>query len=164
MSEPTASTAPTETSLNGASANSNREPRDLGSIDAAMAALAAEHYIADRGLATALFLALQRQRPLLLEGEPGVGKTEVARVLADALGTELIRLQCYEGIDQATAVYEWNYARQLLYIRALEVGRERVGGQTGETGLAPTAGQNPPLLAGEGARGEVSATSSGRSS
>ena len=128
-------TTPTETSPNGASPNSNREPRDLGSIDAVMAALSAEHYIADRGLATALYLALQRQRPLLLEGEPGVGKTEVARVLAAALGTELIRLQCYEGIDQATAVYEWNYARQLLYIRALEAGRRS---ETGETSLAPT--------------------------
>jgi MoxR-like ATPase len=101
--------------------------KSLGSIDAVMAALAAEQYIADRGLATAIFLALQRQRPLLLEGEPGVGKTEVGRVLARGLGTELIRLQCYEGIDQATAVYEWNYARQLLYIRALEASRSGAG-------------------------------------
>jgi MoxR-like ATPase len=92
----------------------------LESIDAVIAALAAHHYIADRGLATAIFLALRRQRPLLLEGEPGVGKTEVARVLAQALDTRLIRLQCYEGIDQAAAVYDWNYARQLLYIRATE--------------------------------------------
>jgi MoxR-like ATPase len=112
----------------------------VGSIDEVMAALAAEQYIADRGLATALFLALQRQRPLLLEGEPGVGKTEVARVLARALGTELIRLQCYEGIDQATAVYEWNYARQLLYIRALEASRDGAG-EPGETSLAPTLAQ-----------------------
>ncbi len=92
----------------------------IGSIDGVMSALAARHYIADRGLATAIYLALKRHKPLLLEGEPGVGKTEVARVLADMLGTRLIRLQCYEGIDQSTAVYEWNYARQLLYIRALE--------------------------------------------
>ena len=90
------------------------------SVDATQAALAARHYIADRGLATAIYLALKRHKPLLLEGEPGVGKTEVARVLAESLGTTLIRLQCYEGIDQATAVYEWNYARQLLYIRMLE--------------------------------------------
>ena len=95
-------------------------PPALESVDAVQAALAAQHYIADRGLATAVHLALRRHKPLLLEGEPGVGKTEVARVLAQALGTRLIRLQCYEGIDQATAVYEWNYPRQLLYIRALE--------------------------------------------
>ncbi len=92
----------------------------LESIDAVIAALASYQYIADRGLATAIYLALRRHRPLLLEGEPGVGKTEVGRVLAKALDTRLIRLQCYEGIDQATAVYDWNYARQLLYIRATE--------------------------------------------
>ncbi|HLZ24747.1 MAG TPA: MoxR family ATPase [Ktedonobacterales bacterium] len=92
----------------------------LETIDDIIEALAARHYIADRGLATAIFLALKRHKPLLLEGEPGVGKTEVARVLAGVLGTELIRLQCYEGIDQSTAVYEWNYARQLLYIRMIE--------------------------------------------
>jgi MoxR-like ATPase len=95
-------------------------PAVLESIDAVIAAVAAHQYIADRGLATAIFLALRRQRPLLLEGEPGVGKTEVGRVLAQALDTRLIRLQCYEGIDQATAVYDWNYARQLLFIRATE--------------------------------------------
>ena len=100
----------------------------LESVDDVMAALATRRYIADRGLATAIFLALKRQKPLLLEGEPGVGKTEVARVLADLLGTHLIRLQCYEGIDQSTAVYEWNYARQLLYIRMLDVGREGAQG------------------------------------
>lgn len=89
-------------------------------VEAVRAALAEHSYIADRGLATAIFLAVRRSKPLLLEGEPGVGKTEVARVLAEALNTRLIRLQCYEGIDLATAVYEWNYARQLLYIRSLE--------------------------------------------
>ncbi|HLY31551.1 MAG TPA: MoxR family ATPase, partial [Ktedonobacterales bacterium] len=99
-----------------------QQPAILASVDAVLAALASRKYIADRGLATAIFLALRRHKPLLLEGEPGVGKTEVARVLADILGTHLIRLQCYEGIDQATAVYEWNYARQLLYIRLLEAG------------------------------------------
>src|SRR5262249_49330372 len=92
-----------------------------------MRALAAYDYIADRALATAVFLALKRNKPLLLEGEPGVGKTEVARVLAAALGAPLIRLQCYEGIDQSTAVYEWNYARQLLYIRMLEAGDTSAG-------------------------------------
>ena len=96
----------------------------LDSIDDIIAALSSHQYIADRGLATAIFLALKRHKPLLLEGEPGVGKTEVARVLATILGTQLIRLQCYEGIDQSTAVYEWNYARQLLYIRMLQSGDE----------------------------------------
>jgi MoxR-like ATPase len=92
----------------------------LDTIEDVQRAMAGRQYIADRGLATAVYLALKRNKPLLLEGEPGVGKTEVARVLADALGTRLIRLQCYEGIDQAAAVYEWNYARQLLAIRLLE--------------------------------------------
>jgi len=76
-------------------------------------------YLADRGLATALFVALSLQRPILLEGEVGVGKTEVAKVLADVFGRRLIRLQCYEGIDTSQALYEWDYARQMLYIRAL---------------------------------------------
>jgi MoxR-like ATPase len=105
----------------------------LKSIDDVLSALAAHHYIADRGLATAIFLALKRHKPLLLEGEPGVGKTEVARVLADILQTHLIRLQCYEGIDQSTAVYEWNYARQLLYIRALEGAEGHGRGGAGVT-------------------------------
>jgi MoxR-like ATPase len=76
-------------------------------------------YLADRGLATALFVGLSLNRPVLLEGEVGVGKTEVAKVLADAFGRRLIRLQCYEGIDTNQALYEWDYARQMLYIRAL---------------------------------------------
>src|SRR6266700_1249288 len=80
----------------------------------------AQRYIADRSLATAVFLALKRRKPLLLEGEPGVGKTEVAKVLAASLDTNLIRLQCYEGIDVSTAVYEWNYTRQMLHIRLME--------------------------------------------
>lgn len=104
----------------------------LDSVDDVIEALTKHQYIADRGLATAIFLALKRNKPLLLEGEPGVGKTEVARVLADALKTRLIRLQCYEGIDQATAVYEWNYARQLLSIRMLEARRSGGGDQTEE--------------------------------
>jgi len=81
-----------------------------------------QHYIADRSLATAVFLALKRRKPLLLEGEPGVGKTEIAKVLSAMLGTKLIRLQCYEGIDVSTAVYEWNYTRQMLHIRLMEAG------------------------------------------
>jgi MoxR-like ATPase len=81
--------------------------------------LRADGYIADRGLATALFVAIGMQRPVLLEGEVGVGKTEVAKVLAAAFGRRLIRLQCYEGIDTSQALYEWDYARQMLYVRAL---------------------------------------------
>src|SRR3984885_4016999 len=76
-------------------------------------------YLADRGLATALFVALSLQRPILLEGEVGVGKTEVAKVLAAVFGRKLIRLQCYEGISTSQALYEWDYARQMLQIRAL---------------------------------------------
>jgi len=85
-------------------------------------ALRRESYLPDRGLATAVFLALAMGRPLLLEGEAGVGKTEVGKTLARVLDAELIRLQCYEGIDAAQALYEWNYARQLLYARALQAG------------------------------------------
>src|SRR5215470_12442799 len=90
------------------------------SIDGLQALLERQCYIADRGLATSIYLALKLQRPLLLEGEAGVGKTEVAKVLARGLDTELIRLQCYEGLDINHAVYEWNYARQLLEIRLME--------------------------------------------
>ena len=90
------------------------------SIDELQTLLEGQHYIADRGLATSIYLALKLQRPLLLEGEAGVGKTEVAKVLASGLQTELIRLQCYEGLDINHAVYEWNYARQLLEIRLME--------------------------------------------
>ena len=78
------------------------------------------HYIAERGLATSLYLALKLGRPVFLEGEPGVGKTEVAKILASLLDTELIRLQCYEGLDVHHAVYEWNYTRQMMHIRLLE--------------------------------------------
>ncbi len=85
-------------------------------------AMFAQSYIADRSLATAVFLALKQRKPLLLEGEPGVGKTEIAKVLSSMLNTKLIRLQCYEGIDVNTAVYEWNYTRQMLHIRLMEAG------------------------------------------
>ena len=86
-----------------------------------------EHdYLADEGLATSIFLALRLRRPLLLEGEAGVGKTEVAKVLARWTGGELVRLQCYEGIDASQAVYEWDYSRQLLHLRAVEASHERV--------------------------------------
>ncbi len=95
------------------------------SIEAVQEGLRTHNYIADRSLATALFLALNMQRPLFLEGEAGVGKTEVAKVLAAMLGGQLIRLQCYEGLDVNTAVYEWNYARQILQIRLLEADKNR---------------------------------------
>ena len=93
-------------------------------IDALQTEFAVHGYIADRDLATAVFLSLALGRPLLLEGEAGVGKTEVARTLALALGAELIRLQCYEGIDVSTALYEWDYPRQMLEIRLLEARGE----------------------------------------
>ncbi len=95
---------------------------DVKTVDDVREALAAHDYLADDGLATAVFLALRLERPLLLEGEAGVGKTEVAKVLARWTGGELVRLQCYEGIDAGQAVYEWDYSRQLLHLRAVEAG------------------------------------------
>ncbi len=99
-------------------------PLVFGSIDDLQAALREQHYVADRGLATSIYLALKLQRPLFLEGEAGVGKTEVAKVMATLLGTDLIRLQCYEGLDVNQAVYEWNYTRQMMHIRLLEARGE----------------------------------------
>ena len=96
-------------------------PADVG------AALTEHGYLPDEGLTTAVFLALELKRPLLLEGEAGVGKTELAKVLATWTGGELIRLQCYEGIDAAQAVYDWDYARQLLHLRAAEATGETAG-------------------------------------
>ena len=93
---------------------------ELSSVEAVMEQLAAHDYLADRGLATSIFLAAELERPLFLEGEAGVGKTEVAKVLAAITGAELIRLQCYEGIDVSQALYEWNYTRQLLHLRTAE--------------------------------------------
>jgi MoxR-like ATPase len=90
------------------------------SIDATQTLLASGDYVAERSLATSLYLALAMRRPLFLEGEAGVGKTEIAKVLAQALGRELIRLQCYEGLDIAQAAYEWNYPRQMIEIRMAE--------------------------------------------
>ena len=92
----------------------------FGTIEELEAALLRSSYLPDRGLATALFLALKVRKPLLLEGEAGVGKTEAAKAIASSLGARLIRLQCYEGLDVAHAVYEWNYTRQLLHIRATQ--------------------------------------------
>ncbi|MGI6852921.1 AAA family ATPase [Mesorhizobium sp. 1B3] len=97
------------------------EPRALPqSIDETLALLTSADYVADRALATVLFLSLRMRRPLFLEGEAGVGKTEIAKVLANALGRRLIRLQCYEGLDVSSAVYEWNYAAQMIEIRMEE--------------------------------------------
>ena len=90
------------------------------SVDATASLLAGEGYVADRRLATAVFLALKLSRPLFLEGEAGVGKTEVAKVLASGLKRPLVRLQCYEGLDTAAALYEWNYPRQMIEIRLAE--------------------------------------------
>ena len=90
------------------------------SVNSVQQTLQKQDYIAERGLATAIYLALRLGRPLFLEGEAGVGKTEIARVLSGALGSELIRLQCYEGLDASNALYEWNYAAQMLHLRLLE--------------------------------------------
>jgi MoxR-like ATPase len=101
------------------------------SVDETLDLLTAGRYVADRSLATALHLALRLHRPLFLEGEAGVGKTEIARVLADTLGRRLVRLQCYEGLDVGSAVYEWNYSRQMIEIRLAEAAgdsnRETLG-------------------------------------
>ncbi|MEE8584927.1 MAG: MoxR family ATPase [Acidobacteriota bacterium] len=101
----------------------------MQTVETVLQALTDQDYIADRGLATTVFLSLRLQKPLFLEGEAGVGKTEVAKVLSRALETRLIRLQCYEGLDVSSALYEWNYARQLLELRLLEAsgaGREEM--------------------------------------
>ena len=103
----------------------NRPPRDPRSVDETADLLARGRYVADRALATAVYLALKLNRPLFLEGEAGVGKTEIAKVLAETLGRRLIRLQCYEGLDVASAVYEWNYARQMIEIRLAEAAGDR---------------------------------------
>ncbi len=109
--------------------NESPAPSDVNnpkSVDDVMAGLADNDYLADEGLATSIFLSLTLGRPLFLEGEAGVGKTEVARVLARWLDGRLIRLQCYEGIDSAQAVYEWDYARQLLHLRTAEAASEEI--------------------------------------
>jgi len=98
-------------------------PAFADSVDSVIEALSRQRYVTDRGLATALYLALRLEKPLLIEGEPGCGKTEIAKALSAASGAELIRLQCYEGLDVATALYEWDYPRQLLTIRLHERDR-----------------------------------------
>src|SRR5258707_8683624 len=97
-------------------------PPPPASVGATLDLLGRGRYVADRSLATAVYLALSLKRPLFLEGEAGVGKTEIAKVLAETLGRRLIRLQCYEGLDIASAVYEWNYPRQMIEIRLAETG------------------------------------------
>ena len=113
-------------------------------VDELTESLGAHAYLADRGLATAIYLSLSLGKPLLLEGEAGVGKTEVAKVLSTLLGRDLIRLQCYEGIDASQALYEWNYSRQLIAVRAMDAAagrrpcagsvRDRVPGGTAVAG------------------------------
>ena len=100
-------------------------PAIPASVDETHELLARGRYVADRSLATVLYLSLQRQRPLFLEGEAGVGKTEIAKVLAEVLGRRLLRLQCYEGLDVSSAVYEWNYPRQMVEIRIAEAAGDR---------------------------------------
>jgi MoxR-like ATPase len=100
------------------------QPARPQSVEELSTRLGEQAYLTDRGLGTAIFLSLSLGQPLLLEGEAGVGKTEVAKALAPALGSELVRLQCYEGIDAHQALYEWDYTRQLLYVRLLQEGRE----------------------------------------
>src|SRR5512142_2057074 len=100
-------------------------PAVPSSVDDTLALLGRGRYVADRSLATAVYLSLSLRRPLFLEGEAGVGKTEIAKVLAESLGRRLIRLQCYEGLDVASAVYEWNYARQMIEIRLAEAAGDK---------------------------------------
>jgi MoxR-like ATPase len=136
---------------------------ELASVDSVRAGLAGEQYLADEGLATSIFLAMRLQRPLLLEGEAGVGKTEVAKSLARWTGGQLIRLQCYEGLDANQAVYEWDHARQLLHLRAAEAtgvasdrGTEELEGELYTErflvrrallqAISPTNGSGPPVL------------------
>ena len=136
---------------------------ELASVEEVRAGLAGEQYLADEGLATSIFLAMRLQRPLLLEGEAGVGKTEVAKSLARWTGGTLIRLQCYEGLDANQAVYEWDHARQLLHLRAAEAtgvaadrGTEDLEGELYTErflvrrallqAISPSNGTGPPVL------------------
>jgi MoxR-like ATPase len=119
---------PAERNMNGHHVGIN----EWQSIDQVVSELSQRNYVIERSLATAVFLSLKLQKPLLLEGEAGVGKTEIAKVLAETMDARLIRLQCYEGLDVSSAVYEWNYARQMLQIRLMEANHENLSAE-GET-------------------------------
>src|ERR1700750_2939711 len=122
-------------------------PRALpASIEATLELLTAGQYVADRSLATVLFLALKMGRPLFLEGEAGVGKTEIAKVLSSTLGRRLIRLQCYEGLDVSAAVYEWNYAAQMIAIRVAEAEGAHDRERLAHDGFSETFLIKRPLL------------------
>jgi len=114
---------------------------NIASIDDLQNALRAQNYVAERGLATSIYLALKLRRPLFLEGEAGVGKTEIAKVLAQVLGAELIRLQCYEGLDVSHAVYEWNYTRQMMHIRLMEARGDHAEARGKSAAQAPMSAQ-----------------------
>ncbi len=145
MTQPVDPLPGTRTPAGAATSDGRVRPAESRSIEGIQAGFRARDYICDRSLATAVFLALELGRPLLLEGEAGVGKTELAKVLAATLGARLIRLQCYEGLDVNTAVYEWNYPRQLLEIRLLEA-RGEAGSATAHEIFGPEFLIRRPLL------------------
>lgn len=122
------------------------DPREIPTIDDLERILFEHAYVADRVLATVLFLALKLRKPLLLEGEAGVGKTQVAKTLAEVLGAPLIRLQCYEGLDVNSTIYEWNYTRQLLHIRMLEAQSCDITDEVERDLFGPTYLIKRPLL------------------
>ena len=122
-----------------------------GTLDEVEAALASERYVADRSLVVAIHLALQLRRPLFLEGEAGVGKTEVAKTLASIVGADLIRLQCYEGLDVSQALYEWDYARQMLAIRLIEARHDGSHPDVGDIMSRDYPG-GPPIAPGDRGR------------
>ena len=126
--------------------HAEHESLSPASVEDVQGLLRDQAYVADRGLAIAIFLALKLRRPLFLEGEAGVGKTEIARALAAGLGTDLIRLQCYEGLDVNHAVYEWNHTRQLLEIRLMEARRETEGATADVDLFSPQFLIKRPLL------------------
>jgi MoxR-like ATPase len=139
----------------GSSSTSSTGTSDGLGVDDVRAGLATQDYLADEGLATAVFLALRLQRPLFLEGEAGVGKTEVARALATWTGGRLVRLQCYEGIDVAQALYEWDHARQLLHLRAAEAAGRAAAALEDELYDERFLVRRPLLQALDGAAGGV---------